>query len=43
MKDERRCRFVWTVDVLPNSIAPYIDPQMDLAVAAMKTKLDHRS
>jgi Polyketide cyclase / dehydrase and lipid transport len=37
-----RCKFVWTVDVLPNSIAPYIDAQMDLAVTAMKAKLDHR-
>lgn len=41
-KIEDRCRFVWTVDVLPNSIAPYIDSQMDLAVTAMKAKLDHR-
>lgn len=39
---EQRCKFVWTVDVLPNSIAAYIDAQMDLAVTAMKTKLDHR-
>ncbi|MEH2511752.1 carbon monoxide dehydrogenase subunit G [Nitrobacteraceae bacterium AZCC 1564] len=39
---EMRCKFVWTVDVLPNSIAPYIDSQMDLAVTAMKTKLEHR-
>lgn len=37
-----RSKFVWTVDVLPNSIAPYIDSQMDLAMTAMKTKLDHR-
>ncbi|WP_424629091.1 SRPBCC family protein [Bradyrhizobium sp. SYSU BS000235] len=37
-----RCKFVWTVDLLPNSIAPYIDSQMDLAVTAMKAKLDHR-
>ena len=40
---DNRCKFVWTVDVLPNSIAPYIDSQMDLAVTAMKAKLDHRS
>jgi carbon monoxide dehydrogenase subunit G len=39
---EDRCKFVWTVDVLPNSIAPYIDAQMDIAVTAMKTKLDHK-
>jgi Polyketide cyclase / dehydrase and lipid transport len=37
-----RCKFVWTVDVLPNRIAPYIDSQMDLGVTAMKAKLDHR-
>src|ERR1700755_1207350 len=40
---EGRCRFIWTVDVLPNTIAPYIDEQMDLAISAMKAKLDHRS
>lgn len=41
-ESDGRCRFVWTVDVLPNSIAPYIDSQMDLAVSAMKVKLDHK-
>lgn len=40
---EGQCRFIWTVDVLPNTIAPYIDAQMDLAIRAMKAKLDHRS
>jgi hypothetical protein len=40
---EGRCKFIWTVDVLPNTIAPYIDQQMDIAVSAMKAKLDHRS
>ena len=34
-----RTRFVWTVDVLPNEIAPYMDAQMDLGVAvAMQTQ-----
>ena len=33
---EARCRLVWTVDVLPHDIAPYIDGQMDLAAAAMQ-------
>jgi hypothetical protein len=28
-------RFVWTVDVLPSELAPYISSQMDLGVAAM--------
>ncbi|MGD9836380.1 MAG: SRPBCC family protein [Afipia sp.] len=35
-----RSRFVWIVDVLPNEIAPYISGQMDLSIAAMKTKLE---
>jgi hypothetical protein len=33
---ERRCRLLWTADVLPHEIAPYIDGQMDLAAAAMQ-------
>ena len=32
---EARCRLLWTVDVLPHEIAPYIDAQMDHAAAAM--------
>jgi hypothetical protein len=31
-----RCRFVWTADVLPNEIAPYMSSQMDLGLAAMQ-------
>jgi hypothetical protein len=31
-----RCRFVWTVDVLPHEIAPYKSSQMDLGLAAMQ-------
>jgi hypothetical protein len=33
---EARCRLVWTVDVLPHEIAPYIDAQMDHAATAMR-------
>jgi Polyketide cyclase / dehydrase and lipid transport len=33
---ETRCRLLWTVDVLPHEIAPYIDGQMDLAAGAMQ-------
>ena len=33
---EARSRLVWTVDVLPHDIAPYIDTQMDHAAAAMQ-------
>ena len=36
-----RCRLLWTVDLLPNAIAPYIAGQMDLAVVAMRTALEH--
>lgn len=32
-------RLIWTVDVLPNEIAPYIDGQMDQAALAMQKKL----
>ncbi|HVZ90418.1 MAG TPA: SRPBCC family protein [Rhizomicrobium sp.] len=32
----RGCRFVWTTDILPHEIAPYIGSQMDLGVEAMK-------
>ncbi len=34
------CKFIWTVDVLPNEIAPYIAAQMDLGIDAMKTTLE---
>lgn len=37
---DRRSKFVWTVDVLPNEIAPYISGQMDLSIAAMKKRLE---
>lgn len=37
---EGRSRFIWTVDVLPNEIAPYISAQMDEAVIKMKHKLE---
>ncbi|MGL5164472.1 MAG: SRPBCC family protein [Afipia sp.] len=35
-----RSKFIWTVDVLPNEIAPYISTQMDEAVIKMKRKLE---
>ena len=37
---DARCRLLWTVDVLPHDIAPYIDAQMDLAAAAMRKAFD---
>lgn len=30
------CRFVWTTDVLPGELAPYIAGQMDMGIEAMK-------
>lgn len=35
-----RSSFIWTVDVLPNEIAPYISAQMNEAVIKMKRKLE---
>jgi len=36
---EARSRLTWTVDVLPNEIAPYIDAQMDQGAIAMQKAL----
>jgi hypothetical protein len=38
--DERRCRLLWTVDLLPHEVAPYIGEQMDVAASAMQKTLD---
>jgi hypothetical protein len=38
---EARCRLLWTVDVLPHDIAPYMDAQMDQAAAAMRRAFEH--
>jgi hypothetical protein len=35
-----RCRFVWTTDVLPDELAPYIDLQMSEGAKAMKAALE---
>ncbi|MDB5610390.1 MAG: polyketide cyclase [Bradyrhizobium sp.] len=34
-----RSRLIWTVDLLPNEIAPYVDGQMDQAALAMQKAL----
>lgn len=36
-------RFNWTIDLLPNAIAPYIGGQMDLGVAAMQKALARKA
>ena len=37
---DRRCRFVWIVDVLPEEMRGYINDQMSLAVPLMKKRLE---
>jgi len=32
---EAKCRLVWTIDMLPNELAPYVEEQTKLAVLAM--------
>ena len=34
------CRFVWTVDVLPDTLAPYVDDMMTRGAAVMKATLE---
>lgn len=36
----RRCRFVWTTDVLPDALAPYVGAQMSEGAKAMKAALE---
>ena len=36
-------RFNWTIDVLPNELAPYISGQMELGVAAMQKALARKA
>ena len=36
---EARARLLWTVDLLPNEIAPYIEAQMDQGALAMQKPL----
>jgi hypothetical protein len=38
-----RSRMVWTTDVLPNEIAPYIDGQMDLGAVAMQKQFKRKA
>lgn len=38
-----RTRLIWTVDVLPNEMAPYISAQMDLGAAAMQRALPRKA
>ena len=35
-----RCRFVWTTDILPDALAPYIDTQMSEGARVMKRVLE---
>ena len=40
---DARCRVIWTTDVLPNEIAPYMDAQMDLGASAMQKTFSRRA
>lgn len=37
---DRRCRLVWTIDLLPNTLADYVRSQVALALTTMKTTLE---
>ena len=37
---EGRCRLLWTVDLLPDAVAPYVSGQMDQAVVLMQATLE---
>lgn len=39
---DARCRMIWITDVLPHEIAPYIESQMNLGIAAMQKTLGGR-
>jgi carbon monoxide dehydrogenase subunit G len=38
-----RSRVIWTVDVLPHEIAPYMNAQMDLGALAMQDNFERRT
>ena len=38
--DDADCRLVWTIDLLPNELAPAIGGMMDHAAGVMKKTLD---
>jgi len=35
-EDERNCRLIWIIDMLPNELAPYVQEQTKAAVIAMR-------
>ena len=40
---ETRCRMIWTIDLLPNEIAPYVDGQMDQGALAVQKALGRKT
>jgi carbon monoxide dehydrogenase subunit G len=40
---EACCRMIWTVDLLPNEIAPHIDGQMDQGALAVQNGLGRKA
>ncbi|HEY8332354.1 MAG TPA: SRPBCC family protein [Tardiphaga sp.] len=41
--DAARSRVIWTADLLPHDIAPYMDAQMDLGALAMQANFRERT
>lgn len=37
---DKTCRFIWTVDLSPDAMAPYVDGQMTTATGLMKAALE---
>ena len=40
---ENRSRLIWIVDVLPNTVASYVDAQMDLGAQAVQKTLNRKA
>ena len=40
---ETRSRLIWIVDVLPNTVASYVDAQMDLGAQAVQKTLNRKA
>jgi hypothetical protein len=40
---DHRCRMIWTTDVLPHEVAPYISAQMDQGALAVQAALGSKS
>ena len=39
---DTHCRFIWTTDILPDALAPYIDGQMTEGAKAIKAAMERQ-